>query len=477
MNSILSGISSYFSKSLILGTFLPVVVFVILSWLLAVPLLPLDWPFFKPLEALDTQWKVLAISFFTIVLSGILYNVNSPLIRLYEGYPWANLWIGERRKKHYQRQFRILQAQWTGMPRLEYELQRSADRQRTEDPRIQQVQKKEKDAGLRLNTDFPKDEKLVLPTRLGNVIRSFESYPNSQYKMEAVVLWPRLVAKVDKEYSGAIDGTKTSFDFMLNCSALSAVLALLMLVVGLIYPTPLTSLQAALWWLVEIVVFWVAAFFFYQLSIDRAKAWGSTVKGAFDLYRWDLLKQLGYSRLPQTVAEERALWFNISQRMIYGDSYMIPPAEYSPRTTFVEAEPDFIVRDLELARGIATPDENGEVIVKLSVKNLSRYDAKKIVLADMLPEDFRYKWDSAAVDNPSEPNYKVSVAGVNPYHFTVGRLERGRELILTYRGLSTKKEVEAKTEETGKPTESSLSVGFKWLKKGPADGPKGAQNG
>ena len=263
MNSILSGISSYFSKSLILGTFLPVVVFVVFIWLLAVPLFPVDWPFFKPLEALDTQWKVVAHLFLHHCTgSGILYNVNSPLIRLYEGYPWQNLWIGKQRRKHYQRQFRSLQAQWKGMPRLEYELKQKANSQKTEDPRIQQVQNKKKIAGLRLNTDFPKDEKLVLPTRLGNVIRSFESYPDIQYNMESVILWPRLVAEGwSKEYSGAIDGTKTSFDFMLNCSALSAVLALLMLVVGLIYPMPLTSLPLALWWVAEMVIFWVAAFF------------------------------------------------------------------------------------------------------------------------------------------------------------------------------------------------------------------------
>jgi hypothetical protein len=473
MNSILSGISGYFSKSLILGTFLPVVVFIVFTWLLAAPLFPLDWPFFKPLEVLDTQWKVLAISFFTIVLSGILYNVNALLIRLYEGYPWQSLWIGRRRKKHYQRQFKILQARWKGMPRFEFELTKAAKQQGTEDARIKQVLIEGKNAGLRLNTNFPKDEKLVLPTRLGNVIRSFESYADIQYNMESVTLWPRLVAKLDKEYSGEIDGTKTAFDFMLNSSALSAVLALLMIVVGLIYPTPLTSLQSALLWLVEISVSWAAAFFFYRLSIDRAKAWGNTVKSAFDLYRWDLLKQLGYSRLPQTVAEERALWFNISQRMSYGEYYMVPPAEYSPRTTFVEPTPEFIVLDLELTRGIAAPDEKGELIVKLSVKNCSKYNAEKIVLTDTLPDDFRYEWDSAAVENPSDMECKVSVAGINPYRFTVGKLEKEKALVLTYRGLSIKKEVEAKKEETHKPTESRLAVDFKWLETGPADGSEG----
>ena len=153
------------------------------------------------------------------------------------------------------------------------------------------------------------------------------------------------------------------------------------------------------------------------------------------------------------------------------------PAEYSPRTTFLESDPNFIVLDLELARGISMPDEHGELIVKLSVKNSSQYNAEKIVLADTLPDDFRYKWDSASVNNPSDLGYKVSAGGgINPYRFTVGKLEKDKELVLTYRGLSTKKEVKAKKEETAKPTESRLAVDFKWLGTDPTDGSKGAQH-
>jgi hypothetical protein len=464
MNSILSGISNYFSKSLILGTFLPVVIFSIFLWLLAVPLFPLDWPFFKPLEALDTQWKIVALSFLTIVLSGILYNVNSPLIRLYEGYPWQGLWIGRQRKKHYQRQFRVLYAQWNAMPGLERALNIKA-KPGEEDPRLKHVLSKKKTAGLRLNTDFPRAEKLVLPTRLGNVIRSFEGYPDVQYGMEGVALWPRLMAKLDKEYSGEIDGAKTSFDFMLNCSALSALLSTLMLVAGLIYPAPLASLSSGLLWGVEIIIFWGLAFFFYRLSIDRATAWGNTVKSAFDLYRWDLLKQLGYSRLPQTVSEERDLWFNISQRMSYGETPLVPPAEYSPRTTFLEVLPDFIVPQLELLRGIEMPEESGELIISVSVKNISeKYNARKIVLVDTLPEDFRYRWGTATLDNPSDPEHKVSVAGINPYRFNVGKLDKDKTLVLTYRGLSIKKEAGSKKDKAAEPAGNGLKVNINVLK-------------
>jgi hypothetical protein len=252
---------------------------------------------------------------------------------------------------------------------------------------------------------------------------------------------------------------------MLNCSALSAVLSTLMLVVGLIYPAPLTSLTNGILWGVEIILFWVLSFFFYRLSIDRAKAWGNTVKAAFDLYRWDLLKQLGYSRLPQTAAEEKDLWFNISQRMSYGDTPLVPPPEYSPRTTFLEVRPDFIVPELEVLRGIEMPEESGELIISVSIKNISeKYNARKIVLIDTLPDDFRYRWDTATLDNPSDPEHKVSVAGINPYRFNVGKLEKGKTLVLTYRGLSIKKEAVAKKGKATEPAGSGLKVNINVLK-------------
>jgi len=466
MNNILSGISGYFSKSLILGTLLPVIMFSTLAWLVAGPVVPLEVSFFKPLEDLEAQWKLLAYTFLMIVLAGFLYNINTPLIRLYEGYPWSGLWIGKRRKAYFQRRFRVLQAQWQGMPWLEYKL----DQLDSTDKRIGQVQDKKSAAGRNLKTEFPEEEKLILPTRLGNVIRSFENYTNLQYQIEAVTMWPRLVAKIDKDYAASIDDAKTSFDFMLNCSALSTVLAFLLLLVSLLYPAPLTSMWAALAWAAVVLTFCAVAVLFYRLAINRAKAWGNTVKGSFDLYRWELLKQLGYSRLPRTVKEERDLWLNISQRMTYGDSYLSPPAEYSPRTTFVEAEPNFAT--LEITRGIDMPGETGELVVKLWVSNASLYDVTGVVITDTLPDDFQYKWATASVENASSSEQRVVVAGINPYRFSVGPLSKGKELTLTYRSLLVRKEVKESTGRQDQPTENRMAVNFRWLEDDPPGGSK-----
>ena len=94
MTSILSSISGYFSKSLILGTFLPVVIFIVLSLVLLVPHFPPGIAITLPLEALNKEWKVVGLSFIAIVMSGLIYNMNIPILRMYEGYPWRDSWIG-----------------------------------------------------------------------------------------------------------------------------------------------------------------------------------------------------------------------------------------------------------------------------------------------------------------------------------------------------------------------------------------------
>ena len=73
---------------------------------------------------------------------------------------------------------------------------------------------------------FPTYASDILPTRLGNAIRGSESYPDSQYGIEAITLWPRLVGVVEQEYANAISDSKAPFDFMIDSSVLNAVLCL-----------------------------------------------------------------------------------------------------------------------------------------------------------------------------------------------------------------------------------------------------------
>jgi len=437
MTSIISAISGQFSKSLILGTFLPVVVFVILSLIFAVPLFPDTWSLLKPLETLGTQWKIAAFSFIAVVLSGLLYNLNIPLTQLYEGYPWANSWWGVKRTNRYQSQFDLINSRWFGMSKLAHAID-------PQDPLRAIIQAEREKYIQSLNVEFPRDRNFVLPTRLGNVIRSFEDYSYRQYGMESITLWPRLIAKIDKDYAGAIDDSKTSFDFMLNSSLLSAALALMILVVGLIYPIRLAAWsQWRFWipWVVEVITFFSVSYWFYLLSIGRAAAWGEMVKSSFDLFRWDLLKQLGFTRLPTTMAEERAVWNDIYQQMLYGDTPNTPLADYRSLSTFAMPSAQAGVPDLvylRVARGVSRRARDGRFIVTLSVRNVDprEREARDIIVTDVLADGFDYQWGSA---RRIDSELSVEVEGVNPYQFRVGSLAFGEAMILRYRAVPRKK--------------------------------------
>src|SRR5262249_41132653 len=153
-----------------------------------------------------------------------------------------------------------------------------------------------------LSYRFPLSPARVLPTRLGNVIHSFEDYSYREYGIAAVAFWPRLVAVISKEYAAVIDDAKASFDFMLNSSLLSYGLALLTLAAGLVFGVPSATPATALAWLGQVVVFALLGWLFYRFSVGQAAGWGEAVRAAFDLFRGDLLDKIGYHKLPTTRA-------------------------------------------------------------------------------------------------------------------------------------------------------------------------------
>ena len=457
MTSLLSAISGQFSKNLILGTFIPVVTFAVLNLIFVMPLIPYEWHFFAQLRTFDTS-GIVAIFFITIVATGLLYNLNFPIIRVYEGYPWKDSLIGTWRTRHYQRQLRRDsslraraelfrgQAKAAGLSTEKEPDDLSLDSERQK--QVSRINSVRAMLGRSINTEFPISESSVLPTRLGNVIRSFEDYPQRQYNMAAITLWPRLIAKIDKEYATVIDDAKMSFDFMVNFSVLSMTTALAILFVGLIYPIPLASPQLLLPWLLEITFFALLSYVMYIWSIDRASIWGDMVKGAFDLYRWELLKQLGYKREPKNLTEERELWGKISRQMIYGYLYKEQLPEYSIPSLYAEGKPSVIFDIRRLLDTIG--DDNQSVNIRIKNVDTQKRDTRQVIVTDTLPDGFQLVWGSALISSRdatmAEPGVNVniwstkpvSISGINPYRFSVGDLDYGQEIVLFYRVVDRK---------------------------------------
>jgi hypothetical protein len=425
MTSILSSISGHFGKALIFGTFLPATVFMVLWSVFIEPIVPALQTLLRPLGLFSEEWPLIAGLFVIIVITGMLYNLNIPIIRFFEGYPWQFSYWGRRRTAHYVKMFHEAQVRQDGMRTL----LRAMD---PKDAAMAAIKRYWSTSGQAFRESYPNRELLILPTRLGNVIRSFERYSDEQYKMESILLWTRLVARIDKEYAGIITDAKTSLDFMLNSAVLSAILSFSALVLGLVFPQNTLSSPALLgFWLAKIFGFLVLACLFYLEAISRARAWGETVKSAFDLYRWDLLEQLGYQQTPKTRQAERQLWGNISVQMIYGDhparGALVDYAEPPPaRLPAIQGQPASTT--LNVNRGVDLPADDRRLKVVLEARNPdANQPVSQVILCDRVPEGFEYVWASAACLDRT-----VSVEGANPYRFSIGDLAPGETVYLSY---------------------------------------------
>jgi hypothetical protein len=509
VTQIISSISGYFSKSLILGTFLPVVIFIVLTAIFVVPFLPLDFPALVRFQNLDKEWKTVATSFVTIVLTGLIYNLNIPILRLFEGYPWRNSWLGTFLTRRHQARFddaqnriaamracrRLMQDAdkdftahkswveeffgywkalgsplqgagrsdyewlkkiWTTQPASENQpdTQAPADKEIEAQPTSSDATKQKpksdlqvqwetitanfnSEYGVRLRyiqSNYPDRRNLILPTRLGNVIRSFEYYPGREYRIDSIALWPRLVAIIPKDYAVAVDDAKTTFDFMLNCSLLSVILTVSILLAGLIYAMPLNSWSLGLYWFGNVAFFASLSYFFYRLSIDRVSAWGAMVKGAFDLYRSELLKKLGYKHEPASRQKERDLWEKISRQIIYGDLDRVPldyVEESGPSYPSLSSTP--AKAKLEITKGVKASAEDF-LIFCLQIKNTDpQIEETDVTVTDKLSEDLYYQWQSARVDS-----VPAAVSGANPYKFVIGSIPSNQEVVLTYKVIRRK---------------------------------------
>ena len=152
------------------------------------PLYPYGLEIFRPFETLDTGWKALAFSFCAMLLTGVLFNMNTLVYRSFEGYPWrfslVGRWFAERQVKRFQEAGQTKAALLNAVKTLP-----------KGSPHAELVGRRLGDISRVLEKRFPDGENLVLPTRFGNVVRAFEVYPRRQYQIAAIEIWPRLPSR------------------------------------------------------------------------------------------------------------------------------------------------------------------------------------------------------------------------------------------------------------------------------------------
>jgi hypothetical protein len=141
----------------------------------------------------------------------------------------------------------------------------------------------------------------VAPTRLGNVLRSAESYSRQRYGVDSVRVWPRLSPLLGDPILSTMTSARTSMEFFLTVSLLSGIYA----PIGSIYLI-CTNADPIL---IAAALFGgcLISFVSCRSALAPAAIYGEQIRTAFDLYRHKLLGSVGMP-LPATLEEERRLW-------------------------------------------------------------------------------------------------------------------------------------------------------------------------
>ncbi len=232
----------------------------------------------------------------------ILSSANSTIFRMLEGYGAVNplkLLLGLQRRRH----TRAVDA----IELIEAALKRAMD---DEKPALTE---RYREALLRFEEAFPDDIRHVLPTRFGNAMRAFETYPRVMYGLEGIQGWPRLLAVIPKDYFAFVTAAKTQVDLCLNLVVVFWLLLAEYLFISVVaagatltdYPSP---------WIP--VALLAASLLFMSSAKNAAVNWGSWVKSSFDVFQIDLRTKLGFDAF-DTPDGERARWIGFSEAIVY----------------------------------------------------------------------------------------------------------------------------------------------------------------
>ena len=313
MNAILSGFSeviAFLLQSFRLAFVVPAFIFLGLNAFFILPALP-PTKYSEQFFHLKPTDQLLLIAGASFLFSYFLSILNLWIIRLFEGYHWRDTGIGKYlvARKQAEKQWwmdlllervkKVLSMQ--DLPMKDPRRQQSADDleeiESVIEPLVNQI----------LQERYPVTQQPFLPTSLGNAIAAFEDYPRARYGIDAVLLWPRFLPTLtNKKFAPYIQRSKDQFDFLINLCFLLLLFSLESLCVGLALAEDWSL------WVISTGIAILTAIAMYKLALLGVYAWGTSVRVAFDLYRYDLLESLS-GITPNSLDEEKEIWLTISR--------------------------------------------------------------------------------------------------------------------------------------------------------------------
>lgn len=162
---------------------------------------------------------------------------------------------------------------------------------------------------LWLQQRYPTDDADMRPTLFGNMLASVGEHPRFAYAMEGALWWPRLAPLLPGYFQDTLAAAQAPMMALFNLSlaffALGPVAVAILGFGGGNWATAFSVL------VVTLLFSWLA----YRAAVSQATEVGSLLRVAFDLYRRDILEQLGLPE-PTDLATERTLWLQLTRQTL-----------------------------------------------------------------------------------------------------------------------------------------------------------------
>jgi hypothetical protein len=183
-----------------------------------------------------------------------------------------------------------------------------------------------KSARRSLYGEYSRSPKEVMPTRLGNVLRAAEYYPDDRYGADYLILWTRLAPLCPDSFLENMNQFQAALDFLVV-----AVTGFSLLAVSTSLTAALTG-HGALVFLLCLAGGFALAHVAYLSAVAAAAELGEAMRASFDLYRNELLVRLRWP-IPRDPEEERETWEAIGDFIRgaeRGDPYAKPYVDLDP---------------------------------------------------------------------------------------------------------------------------------------------------
>lgn len=162
---------------------------------------------------------------------------------------------------------------------------------------------------------FPQNDADTQPTRFGNVLAAAAEHPRLVYGMDGIVWWPRLMPLLPSEFQQLMGGAQAPTMALLNLSAVLAALSVagcMVLALGSQFWAAAATLITGL----------LLCRLSYLAAVSQASELARLLRVAFDLYRRDILNQMGIT-CPEDLAAERTLWERLTDEIVVGVASVI----------------------------------------------------------------------------------------------------------------------------------------------------------